>query len=48
MRLTQREADEAYDDAHQAALAGEPLDPILARPRPVVQEPEAPRDCDWY
>lgn len=45
---SQDQIDEAYDDAHAAALAGEPLDPILSRPRPVAAEPLPPRDLDWF
>lgn len=47
-RLTQDQIDAAYDDAHAAALAGEPLDPILSRPRPVAEDPEPPRSVDWW
>jgi hypothetical protein len=46
-RYTQDEVDQAFDSAHVAAQAGEPLDPILARPRPVASEPEPPRNVDW-
>lgn len=48
MRLTQDQIDEAYDDAHAAALAGEGIDPILARPRPVAREPEPPTGVNWW